>query len=52
MGHGKNTRSGKAAAGITHIARANLCLNPVDEVRQIGNRAGRYLLPEADVPHP
>ena len=41
-----------AAAGISHIARANLYLNPVDEKGRIVNRVGRQPLPDIDVPHP
>src|SRR6266851_8680827 len=41
-----------AAAGITHIARANLYINPVDEKGQTVNRVGRTPLPDIDVPHP
>ena len=41
-----------AATGITHIARANLYLNPVDAKGNIVNRVGRTPLPDIDVPHP
>ena len=41
-----------AASGITHIARANLYLNPVDEKGRIVTRVGRQPLPDIDVPHP
>ena len=41
-----------AATGITHIARANLYINPVDEKGHIVNRVGRTPLPDLDIPHP
>src|SRR5262245_18636994 len=41
-----------AATGVTHIARANLYLNPVDAQGRIVNRVGRAPLPDIDVPHP
>jgi len=41
-----------AAAGISHIARANLYLNPVDAQGRIVDRVGRHPLPDIDVPHP
>lgn len=41
-----------ASTGITHIARANLYLNPVDEKGRIVTRIGRQPLPDIDVPHP
>jgi hypothetical protein len=41
-----------AATGITHIARANLYLNPVDAQGRIVNRVGSTPLPDLDIPHP
>jgi len=41
-----------AAAGISHIARANVYLNPVDAQGRIVNRVGRTPLPDIDIPHP
>ena len=41
-----------AATGITHFARANLYLNPVDAQGKIVNRVGKIPLPDIDVPHP
>jgi hypothetical protein len=41
-----------ASVGITHITRANLYLNPVDEKGRTVTRIGRYPLPEIEVPHP
>jgi hypothetical protein len=41
-----------ASTGITHIARANLYLNPVDEKGRIVTRVGREPLADIDVPHP
>jgi hypothetical protein len=40
------------ATGITHIARANLYLNPVDAQGRIVNRVGSTPLPDLDIPHP
>ena len=40
------------ATGITHIARANLYLNPVDEKGKIVDRVGRTPLPDLDIPRP
>jgi hypothetical protein len=39
-----------AATGITHIARDNLYLNPVDAQGQIVARSGHQPLPHIDVP--
>lgn len=41
-----------AATGITHIARANLYLNPVDAQGRIVTRVGREPLQDIDVPQP
>ena len=41
-----------AATGISHIARANLYVNPVDEKGRIVTHIGRQPLPDIDVPHP
>jgi len=41
-----------AATGVSHIARANLYVNPVDEKGKIVDRVGRRPLPDIDVPHP
>jgi hypothetical protein len=41
-----------ASTGITHIARANLYLNPVDEKGRVVDRIGRQPLPDLDIPHP
>ena len=41
-----------AATGISHIARANLYVNPVDEKGRTVTRIGRHPLPDIDVPHP
>jgi hypothetical protein len=41
-----------AAAGVSHISRANLYFNPVDEKGRIVDRVGRTPLPDFDVPRP
>ena len=40
------------ATGITHIARANLYLSPVDEKGKTVNRVGSTPLPDLDIPRP
>lgn len=43
---------GARAAGIRNFRRANLYLNPGDEMGRIVTREGRQPLPDIDVPHP